>query len=127
MLKDVALPVNADLAEKVVCLTRGKTGRPVIIPMAKPIYELLALVDLVIARTGKQAKKERSNARRRLCSLSFHNLRHIFVTALNISLAMDSVVTEVPGQRSAAINTQAMHLPIEPPTKTVKQLPDFNP
>lgn len=87
-------------------------------------YELLAAVKLVPERTHRKRKKGR-NSPHVVSEVSFHSLRHTFVTFLKSTGASAAVAKELAGHSSDAINQLYTHMPAEALTKAVAQLPQF--
>ena len=82
--------------------------------------EVLTPAGLATARNHK-AKKNRG---KRELGLSFHCLRHTFVSFLKITGSNNAVAKELVGHSSDAINDVYTHLPIETLATAVAQLPE---
>jgi integrase len=138
---------NVDLQRGELRLVTGKTGRRMILPLAKPLrdhlerlpagddpkaplhprmagvvarqgrvgnlsnqfIDLLAQAGLVKARTHKAPKDGTGDgagrkAKRHASELSFHSLRHSFVTALKATGAAEAVAMDLAGHDSAEIS-----------------------
>jgi len=82
--------------------------------------EILTPAGLATARTHK-AKKD---GEKRENGVSFHCLRHTFVSFLKITGSNNAVAKELVGHSSDAINDVYSHLPIETLAMALAQLPE---
>jgi len=82
--------------------------------------EILTPAGLAAGRNHK-AKKNRE---KREGGVSFHCLRHTFVSFLKITGSTNAVAKELVGHSSDAINDIYTHLPIETLADAVAQLPE---
>jgi integrase len=78
---------------------------------------------LVPNRDGHKATKQGRDVKRQVNSLSFHCLRHSFVSMLKITGAGQSVAKELAGHSSDLISDVYTHLPVEVLAKAVNGLP----
>lgn len=86
--------------------------------------EVLLSAGLVPRRTHHAKKKgEATNGRRNVNAISFHCLRHTFVSLLKISGASQSTAKELAGHSSDAISDLYTHVDEGTLTKAIKQLP----
>jgi integrase len=151
---------SIDFAQNILRVTTIKTGRPMQIPIARPLRtfleslrparapkagdylwpdnaerylkfkahmfsnefydEILTPAGLATPRNHK-AKKDGS---KREVGVSFHCLRHTFVSFLKITGSNNAVAKELVGHSSDAINDVYTHLPIETLASAVAQLPE---
>lgn len=85
--------------------------------------EVLLPAGLVPPRTHK-AKKEQDGNRRQVNAVSFHCLRHTFVSLLKITGGTQSVAKELAGHSSDAVSDLYTHNPPELLAKAIKKLPE---
>lgn len=88
--------------------------------------EVLLPCGLVKARTHKKAVKaddEKDNGGRRVNDVSFHCLRHSFVSFLKMTGAHQSVAKELAGHSTDAISDLYSHMDLETRTKAIEGLP----
>jgi integrase len=91
---------------------------------SKQFYEdLLVPAGLVPARTHKPKKKQDGD-RRKVNELSFHSLRHTFVSLLKTVGGTQSVAKELAGHSSDQISDLYTHNPPEVLAKTINLLPE---
>ena len=86
--------------------------------------EVLAPCGLVPPRNHKAAKQGRG-AKRELPGISFHSLRHSFVSFLKATGGNQAVAKELAGHSSDLIADTYTHLPPEVLAGAVNQLPNF--
>jgi len=72
-----------------------------------------------------QAKKNGRSGQRQANELSFHSLRHTFITFLKNTGATPAVARELAGHSSDAMSDLYTHLPAETLAHAVAQLPQF--
>ncbi len=84
---------------------------------------VLVPAGLVPARAGKQKKKGGRGVRRELLPLSFHCLRHTFITLLRVSGGNQAVAKELAGHSSDLVNDDYTHMPVDVLAKAVNRLP----
>lgn len=157
---------NVDLQRGELRLVTGKTGRRMILPLAKPLrdhlerlpagddpkaplhprtagvvarqgrvgnlsnqfIDLLAQAGLVKARTHKAPKDGAGDgagrkAKRHASELSFHSLRHSFVTALKATGAAEAVAMDLAGHDSAEISRHYTSLDADTKRTALDRLP----
>lgn len=88
--------------------------------------EVLLPAGLVLPRTHHAKKKDKDTIvtdRRNVTPVSFHCLRHTFVSLLKISGASQSTAKELAGHSSDAISDLYTHVDEGTLTKAIKQLP----
>lgn len=96
---------------------RGGAG-----PFSNQFYEILAECGLVPARSHK-TKKETAGPRQ-VTPVSFHSLRHTFVTLLKATGGTQAVAKELAGHGSDAISDLYTHAPPETLAKAIAALPE---
>ena len=102
-------------------------------PFSGEFYdEVLLPAGLVTARAwpSDQRNGERNGkrtSRRKASEISFHCLRHTFVSLLKISGASQSTAKELAGHSSDAISDLYTHVDEASLNKAIKQLPDIQP
>jgi integrase len=155
---------SLDLEQKILRITTGKTGRQMQIPMAAPLYELLAkrrqefptakptafvwpeqgayylehqaktfsnafyeilaTAGLVAARpAAHRREKNGRDVKRAASTVSFHCMRHTFVSLLKVSGGNQAVAKELAGHSSNLISDNYTHLPEAVLADAIKQLP----
>jgi len=152
-----------DLAEGVMRLTQGKTGRAVQVPLrpalrdvlaslrseagkVKPgdslwpeqasryqqsgsggfgneFYRILTACGLVSSRTHQA--KAKAGGPRSVSPVSFHSLRHTFVTLLKATGGSQAVAKELAGHHSDAISDLYTHTAPETLAKAIAALPEM--
>jgi len=75
---------------------------------------------LVPLRDGRQKKAGRAAS-----SVTFHSLRHTFVSLLRVTGSSQSVAKELAGHSSDQVNDLYTHVPEEALVKAIKALPSF--
>ena len=80
---------------------------------------------LVPPRKSKSASKSGRSARRQLNQISFHSIRHSFVSALRISGSNQAIAKELAGHSSDQVNDLYTHLPVEVLAGAIGQLPEI--
>ena len=75
---------------------------------------------LVPLRNGKRSKGSRARS-----SVTFHSLRHTFVSLLKVTGSSQSVAKELAGHSSDQVNDLYTHVPEEALVKAIKALPSF--
>ena len=141
--KTVEIPLRSELS---TLLSKLKTGNPKASdsifpeqcarysklgsgPFSNEFYdEVLLPCGLVKARTHKKAVKaddEKDNVGRQVNDVSFHCLRHSFVSFLKMTGAHQSVAKELAGHGTEAISDLYSHMDIETRTKAIKGLPQL--
>jgi integrase len=151
---------SIDFAQNLVRVTTIKTGRPMQIPIARPLRALLdslkparrvnssdylwpenaerylrfkahmfsnEFYDEVLTPAGlttARNHKAKKDGGKREAGVSFHCLRHTFVSFLKITGSNNAVARELVGHSSDAINDVYTHLPIETLSAAVAQLPE---
>jgi integrase len=87
--------------------------------------EVLLPAGLVPKRTHHAKKKTDSDTQsRKTTAVSFHCLRHTFVSLLKISGGSQAVAKELAGHSSDAVSDLYTHVPEEALTKAIKSLPE---
>lgn len=91
--------------------------------------DVLLPAGLVAPRTQSHHKKDNAatNGRRKVSAVSFHSLRHTFVSLLKISGASQATAKELAGHSSDAISDLYTHIPEAELNHAIKQLPDIQP
>jgi len=139
--KSITVPLRAELGTFLQKLRR-KTGT---VKPADPIWpaearqyaergagvfsnqfydEVLLPAGLVLPRTHHAKKTgEATNGERRVSPVSFHCLRHTFVSLLKITGASQSTAKELAGHSSDAISDSYTHVDEATLIKAIKQLP----
>lgn len=92
-------------------------------PFSRQFYKILSELELV-AKRKKGEKKNGQAGRRTVNEVSFHSLRHSFVTALNASGGTNLVAKELAGHSSDLVNNLYSHLPIEMLEREIARLPE---
>jgi len=94
-------------------------------PFSNEFYELLLEpCGLVPRRESKKRKKNGRDAKRTINPVSFHSLRHTFVTQLKASGAHQSVVKELAGHSSDLISDLYTHTPPQLLSEAIARLPE---
>lgn len=154
-----------DFSENALRLTTMKTGRVIIIPMAKPLRDMLAKItagipvngpnrrlwpeeakryeqhgakvfsnefhSMLLAPAGlapKRTHAKKKNGRgtqREIGGVSFHCLRHSFVTFLKMTGSNPAIAKELAGHGSDLVNNLYTHLPPSILTEAVNKLPQL--
>jgi integrase len=89
--------------------------------------DVLLPAGLVPPRTHRAKKKkpgEEGTDRRQVNAISFHCLRHTFVSLLKVTGANQATAKELAGHSSDAISDLYTHVPEEALTKAINQLPE---
>lgn len=86
--------------------------------------EILAMCGLATKRLNKQGTGKGRNAKREQ-GLSFHCLRHSFVTTLAVLDGSKSVAKELAGHSSDLVSDLYTHMPVESLTAAIEKLPDI--
>lgn len=93
-------------------------------PFSAEFYnEVLLKAGLVASRTHK-AKKSGRNFRRQASPVSFHCLRHTFVSLLKISGGSQAVAKELAGHSSDAVSDLYTHIPESALREALEKLPE---
>lgn len=92
--------------------------------ISNEFYEILTACGLAVPRENKQAAKSGRGVRREVSPLSFHCLRHSFVTLLKATGASNAVAKELAGHSSDAVNALYTHMPAETLAGAIAQLPE---
>ncbi len=82
--------------------------------------QILYPCGLVPLRNGKRSKAGRAGS-----SVTFHSLRHTFVSLLKVTGSSQSVAKELAGHSSDQVNDLYTHVPEEALVKAIKALPSF--
>jgi integrase len=91
---------------------------------SKEFYEdILVPAGLVPGRDHKGSKKKGRAAKRDTSQISFHCLRHTFVSFLKITGSNSAVAKELVGHSSDAVNQLYTHMPSEMISAAVSRLP----
>lgn len=85
---------------------------------------VLAPCGLVRMRLNKQAAKQGRAAQREIVSVSFHSLRHSFVSLLKATSGNQAVAKELAGHSSDLVSDLYTHMPIESLRSAIAQLPE---
>lgn len=88
-------------------------------------YDLiLTPCGMVPAREDKKKKKNGRGAKRAISAVSFHSLRHTFITFLKTTGSNQAVAKELAGHSSDAVNDLYTHVPEAALAEAIKQLPE---
>jgi integrase len=85
--------------------------------------DVLLPAGLVLPRTHYAKKNSATNSQRRVNPVSFHCLRHTFVSLLKISGATQATAKELAGHSSDAMSDLYTHVPEAELNRAIKQLP----
>jgi integrase len=85
--------------------------------------DVLLPAGLVLPRTHHANKNSATNSQRRVNPVSFHCLRHTFVSLLKISGATQATAKELAGHSSDAMSDLYTHVPEAELNRAIKQLP----
>lgn len=96
---------------------RGGAG-----PFSNEFYQILAACGLVPARSHKA--KEGKAGPRQVTPVSFHCLRHTFISLLRATGGSQAVAKELAGHGSDAVNDLYTHTPPETLAKAIAALPE---
>jgi integrase len=88
--------------------------------------DVLLPCGLVPSRTHKKSKKS-DDDKRKVNAVSFHSLRHTFVTLLKATGATQAVAKELAGHSSDSISDHYTTMPPEILDNAILQLPDIQP
>lgn len=88
-------------------------------------YAILTKAGIVEERKNHQAKKNGRASTREASKVSFHSLRHTFVSMLKKTGASQTIAKELAGHSTDAISNLYTHTSPEALTHAVNQLPDF--
>ena len=91
--------------------------------------EVLLPAGLVAPRTHRALERrgDPDSTRRKVSPVSFHCLRHTFVSLLKISGASQATAKELAGHSSDAMSDLYTHVPEVELNRAIKQLPDIQP
>lgn len=85
--------------------------------------------DLILAESGLATKRSHrageGSGKRRVSEISFHCLRHYFISALKSNGGSQSVAKALAGHTSDVVNDLYTHVPETDLVKAVAQLPEF--
>jgi integrase len=89
--------------------------------------EVLLPAGLVVSRSHAAIERtgDPDSTRRKVSPVSFHCLRHTFVSLLKITGASQATAKELAGHSSDAMSDLYTHVPEAELTKAIKQLPDI--
>lgn len=133
--------VQVPMAPAVVEALRGIPGRGYLWPEQAALYlkrgpspfsnefrEVMAAAGLVEAplHWRKQKKLKRKTGPRQVSPLSFHSLRHSFVTTIKATGAHQAVAKELAGHSSDLVNDLYTHLPVSVLEEAVARLPKIS-
>jgi integrase len=93
-------------------------------PFSMEFYDILLACGLASKRTHKSTGKGR-DSKREFTGLSFHSLRHTFVSTLKATGATAEVAKALVGHSSDEINQVYTHLPEQLLSDAVALLPDI--
>lgn len=88
-------------------------------------YEILTTCGLVPSRTHRAKPKAKAGGPRTVSPISFHSLRHTFVTLLKATGGTQSVAKELAGHHSDAISDLYTHTDTETLAKAIAALPEL--
>lgn len=148
---------NVDLEAREIRRVAGKTGKPLNLPLAKPLatyllalpssddpeapvfpkaaelgsrklsaefHKILVRASLLLPRSHHTVKGVGRDGHREVSPLSFHSLRHSFVTILKSTGASDAVAQELAGHESAAVSKIYTHMGRDVLRDAVGRFPD---
>ena len=144
--KSIEVPLRAELGEFLAKL-KAKAGT---VKPATPIWpaeaeryekfgaagfsnefydEVLLPAGLVTPRKQSHHKKAEAEKKtsRKVNSVSFHCLRHTFVSLLKVSGASQATAKELAGHSSDAVSDLYTHIPTAELNRAIKQLPEIQP
>lgn len=93
-------------------------------PFSNQFYDEMLLPAGLVPKRTHHAKKDRTGRARQMNSVSFHCLRHTFVSLLKISGASQAVAKELAGHASDAVSDLYTHVPEAALTKAIAKLPE---
>lgn len=91
---------------------------------SKQFYEDILLPAGLVPKRTHKAKKTKDGERRKVNELSFHCLRHTFISLLKISGATQSTAKELAGHSSDQVSDLYTHNPPEVLAKAIGLLPE---
>jgi len=86
--------------------------------------EILTPCGLATLRKDKKGHKAGRGSKRAVSEVSFHSLRHTFISFLKTTGSNQAVAKELAGHASDAVNDLYTHVPEESLTNAIKQLPE---
>jgi integrase len=92
-------------------------------PFSRQFYKILSDCKLVEKRVKDETKNGQA-ARRTINEVTFHSLRHSFITALNSAGGSNLIAKELAGHSSDIVNAAYTHLDYELIKKAVAALPE---
>lgn len=92
-------------------------------PFSRQFYKILSDCKLVEKRKKDETKNGQA-ARRTLNEVTFHSLRHSFITALNSAGGSNLIAKELAGHSSDIVNAAYTHLDFDLIKKAVAALPE---
>jgi len=93
-------------------------------PFSQDFYtDILMPCGLVPARINKKRAKNGRNAKRLVNEVSYHSLRHSFISLLRLSGASSAVAKELAGHSSDVVNDLYTHTSVEVMEQAVQRLP----
>lgn len=96
------------------------TKKWIVAPLSTEFAELLCLARLRVARDRKAGP---TGGRRKANALSFHSLRHTLVSMLKNAGVSSSIVQDIVGHESAAVNQMYTHIDPKSKALAMRKLP----
>jgi integrase len=95
--------------------------------LSNAFYKLMKAAGIKLPDRAKKHRKEKEgrSARRQTNALSFHSLRHSFITFLKSTGASQAVAKELAGHSSDALSDHYTHMPPAALADAVSKLPEF--
>ena len=87
--------------------------------------QILTPCGLVPPRESKMASKAGRKTRRQLNQVSFHSIRHSFISTLRVTGSNQAIAKELAGHSSDQVNDLYTHLPLEVLAGAIGQLPEI--
>lgn len=92
--------------------------------LSKRFHAILVAAGLLEPRKNRATGEGGAGVKHRVSKLSFHSLRHTFVSWLKDTGSSDAVARELAGHDSAIVNRNYTHLDDQTKRKAVDRLPD---
>jgi len=93
--------------------------------LSKRFHQVLVNAGLAEPRTNRSTGTGRTGVRHHVSGLSFHSLRHTFVSWLKDTGSTDAIARELAGHESAIVNQNYTHLDDETKRTALNKLPDI--
>ncbi len=97
--------------------------------LSNGFYKLMVKAGIPLPDRSKKHRQEKNgrSGRRTTNPLSFHSLRHSFISFLKNTGASQAVAKELAGHASDALSDLYTHVPLDALTDAVSKLPEFTP